>query len=186
VIYSPGAWSASGHTLRKRWWPPPEESRRHEPDANIYDGLPLPAFLMPKALSGTALEVRGRLKNLWRHPRRDQRQAFNRRREIHALMAERAGQDHPVQSDIRLYPTDGEPSASMARRCECVVRPHLPPRTGALVSNHQPVQGAVDLRGTCGFRCRRSATCASTSGRDIDSYPEVHAETAELIKFLGL
>ena len=25
----------------------------------IYDGLPLPAFLLPKALSGTVLDVRG-------------------------------------------------------------------------------------------------------------------------------
>ena len=42
----------------KRWWPAPEESAAMS-RRKIYDGLPLPAFLMPKGLAGTVLEVNG-------------------------------------------------------------------------------------------------------------------------------
>ena len=58
VLYSPGGLVGIWATLSKRWWPPPEEaaamSRR-----KIYEGLPLPAFLLPKGLDGIVLEVRG-------------------------------------------------------------------------------------------------------------------------------
>ena len=58
VLYSPGGLVGIWATLAKRWWPAPEEtaamSRR-----KIYDGLPLPGFLLPKGLAGTVLEVSG-------------------------------------------------------------------------------------------------------------------------------
>jgi ABC-type branched-subunit amino acid transport system permease subunit len=56
VIYSPGGLVGIWSTLSRRWWPPPEEtaamSRR-----KIYEGLPLPDFLRPRAGEGTVLEV---------------------------------------------------------------------------------------------------------------------------------
>ena len=39
---------------------------------------------------------------------------------------------------------------------------------------------------TCACRCRRGIPARFNAWRDIDSYPEIHAETAELIRFLGL
>src|SRR5256714_3934931 len=56
VLYSPGGLVGIWATLSKRWWPAPEEAAAMS-KRRIYDGLPLPAFLMPKALSGTVLDV---------------------------------------------------------------------------------------------------------------------------------
>src|SRR6266567_3122202 len=38
----------------------------------------------------------------------------------------------------------------------------------------------------CSAASRSAKTCACRCRRDIDAYPDVHAETAELIRFLGL
>ena len=58
VLYSPNGLVGIGATLMRRWRPLPEEaaamSRR-----KIYEGLPLPAFLMPKGLQGIVLQVEG-------------------------------------------------------------------------------------------------------------------------------
>ena len=58
VMYSPGGLVGIGSLLMRRLRPPAEEtaamSRR-----KIYDGLPLPDFLRPEALTGTVLEVNG-------------------------------------------------------------------------------------------------------------------------------
>ncbi len=40
----------------------------------IYEGLPLPGFLLPEGLKGTVLEVTGISKQFRRHPRRIRRQ----------------------------------------------------------------------------------------------------------------
>src|SRR3954451_23250256 len=56
VLYSPGGLVGIWATLAKRWWPAPEESAAMS-RRKIYDGLPLPAFLMPEGLEGTVLEV---------------------------------------------------------------------------------------------------------------------------------
>ena len=45
-----------GDAVSKRWWPPPEEAAAMS-KRKIYEGLPLPAFLLPKGLDGTVLEV---------------------------------------------------------------------------------------------------------------------------------
>jgi ABC-type branched-subunit amino acid transport system permease subunit len=58
VMYSPGGLIGIWATFAKRWWPAPEESASMS-QRKIYEGLPLPAFLMPKGISGTVLEVSG-------------------------------------------------------------------------------------------------------------------------------
>ena len=58
VLYSPGGLVGIWATLSKRWWPAPEEAAAMS-KRKIYDGLPLPAFLLPKGLDGTVLDVRG-------------------------------------------------------------------------------------------------------------------------------
>jgi len=58
VLFSPDGLVGIWARLSKRWWPAPEESAAMS-RRKIYDGLPLPAFLMQKALSGIVLEVDG-------------------------------------------------------------------------------------------------------------------------------
>jgi len=100
----------------KRWWPRRKKSAAMS-RRKIYDGLPLPAFLMPKALSGTVLEVDG-------VSRACGIRAVNnaslkvRRREIHALIGpERRRQDHAVQFGLGAFsrPTRAPSSLADAR-----------------------------------------------------------------------
>ena len=48
VLYSPGGLVGIWATLSRRWWPAPEESAAMS-RRKIYEGLPLPDFLRPKA-----------------------------------------------------------------------------------------------------------------------------------------
>ena len=65
-------------------------------------------------------------------------------------------------------------------------RPHLPAGAGALVPDHQPVQGAADPGEPAPVAAGAARRSRFNAWRDIDSYTEVNAETAELLKFLGL
>src|ERR1019366_2457423 len=58
VMYSPGGLVGIWATLSRRWWPAPEEAAAMS-KRKIYEGLPLPGFLMPEGLKGTVLEVAG-------------------------------------------------------------------------------------------------------------------------------
>ena len=72
VLYSPGGLVGIWATLQRRWRPPPEEaaamSRR-----KIYEGLPLPAFLLPKGSRAPCWRSAAS-RSIRRHPRRDRRQ----------------------------------------------------------------------------------------------------------------
>ncbi len=58
VLYSPDGLVGIWRTLMRRWWPAPEEAAAMS-KRKIYEGLPLPGFLMPEGLKGTVLEVKG-------------------------------------------------------------------------------------------------------------------------------
>src|SRR5476651_580020 len=58
VMYSPGGLVGIWGMLSRRWWPAPEEGAAMS-KRKIYQGLPLPGFLMPEGLKGTVLEIEG-------------------------------------------------------------------------------------------------------------------------------
>ena len=58
VLYSPGGLVGIWAMLQRRWWPAPEEAAAMS-KRRIYEGLPLPGFLMPEGTQGTVLEVNG-------------------------------------------------------------------------------------------------------------------------------
>ena len=109
--------------------------------------------------------------------------------EIHALIGpERRRQDHLVQSGVR----------ACSRRTRGTVRlngreihgaagaQHLPAGHRPLVPDHQPVPQSHRSTRTCACRCRRGIRRASMPGATSTAIREIHAETAELIRFLGL
>ena len=86
-----------------------------------------------------------------------------------------------------LYPPNRGSRASERRaRSRVAIASHLPAGHRALVPDHQPVPQPLDLREPAAVAAGASTSGRFNAWRDIDSYPEVHAETAELIKFLGL
>jgi ABC-type branched-subunit amino acid transport system ATPase component/ABC-type branched-subunit amino acid transport system permease subunit len=186
VIYSPGGLVGIWETLTRRWRPLPEEtaamSRR-----KIYEGLPLPAFLRPKSLEGRVLEVGEVSKH------------FGGIRAVtKASLTVDAGQIHALIG----------PNGAGKTTLFNLVSGLYVPDTGTVRLNGRDIGGMTSdtichqglarsfqitnlFRGLTIYENLRLSLQAQHKmrfniWRDIDSYSEVHAETAELTKFLGL
>ncbi len=186
VLYSPGGIVGIWATLSKRWWPPPEESAAMS-RRKIYEGLPLPTFLLPKALDGIVLDVRGVSKSFGGIRAVTDASLKVGAGEIHALIGPNgAGKTTLFNLVSGLYPTD----------------------TGTIKLNGREIQGVPSeaichqglarsfqitnlFKGLSIYENLRLSLQAQNAGRfdlwrDIDHYEDIHTETAELIKFLGL
>ncbi len=186
VLYSPGGLVGIWATLAKRWWPPPEEaaamSRR-----KIYEGLPLPAFLLPKGLDGIVLDVRGVSKTFGGIRAVTDASLQVGAGEIHALIGPNgAGKTTLFNLVSGLYPTDGGTIRLNGREIQGVPSEAICHRGLA-----RSFQITNLFKGLSIYENLRLSLQAQNAGRfnlwrDIDHYSEIHAETAELIKFLGL
>jgi ABC-type branched-subunit amino acid transport system ATPase component/ABC-type branched-subunit amino acid transport system permease subunit len=186
VMYSPdglvGIWS----TFVRRWRPAPEEAAAMS-KRKIYDGLPLPGFLVPESLKGTVLEVKGVSKHFGGIRAVSSASLQIGAGEIHALIGPNgAGKTTLFNLISGLHPTDA----------------------GTIRLNGDEIQGVPSdlichrglarsfqitnlFRGLSIYENLRLSLQAQSAGRfniwrDIDSYADIHAETAELTKFLGL
>jgi ABC-type branched-subunit amino acid transport system ATPase component/ABC-type branched-subunit amino acid transport system permease subunit len=186
VLYSPGGLVGIWATLSKRWWPPPEEaaamSRR-----KIYEGLPLPAFLLPKGLDGIVLDVRGVSKSFGGIRAVTDASLQVGAGEIHALIGPNgAGKTTLFNLVSGLYPTDSGTIKLNGREIQGVPSEAI---------CHQGLARSFQItnlfKGLSIYENLRLSLQAQNAGRfnlwrDIDHYGDIHAETAELIKFLGL
>jgi ABC-type branched-subunit amino acid transport system ATPase component/ABC-type branched-subunit amino acid transport system permease subunit len=186
VMYSPGGLVGIWTTLSRRWWPLPEETAAMS-KRKIYDGLPLPAFLQPESLKGTVLQV----ENIAKH--------FGGIRAVAgAGLTIEAGQIHALIG----------PNGAGKTTLFNLVSGFYTPDTGIVRLNDRDIQGLPAhlichrglarsfqitnlFRGLSIHENLRLSLQARSAGRfniwrDADSYLEVHAQTAELIKFLGL
>jgi ABC-type branched-subunit amino acid transport system ATPase component len=186
VLFSPEGIAGIWDILRRRWRPLPKEtaamSRRR-----IYDGLPLPAFLRPEPYKGPVLTVES--------------------------VGKRFGGIQAVK-DVNLQVRSGEihaligPNGAGKTTTFNLISGMFPPDRGSVRLNGNVIHGLPAHRITCSGLARsfqitnlfeglsiyenlRLSMQARHPGRfnawrDIDSYPEIHAETAELVKFLGL
>ncbi|MBR0718575.1 branched-chain amino acid ABC transporter ATP-binding protein/permease [Bradyrhizobium liaoningense] len=186
VMYSPGGLVGIGALIMRRFRPAPEEtaamSRR-----KIYEGLPLPAFLRPKALTGTVLEVSGVSKKFGGIRAVHDASITVGAGEIHALIGPNgAGKTTLFNLVSGLYPPDqgtirlnGKSIAGVPSDLIC----------------HQGLARSFQItnlfRGLTIYENLRLSLQARRPKRfniwnDIDTFGEIHAETAELVKFLGL
>jgi len=186
VMYSPGGLVGIWATLSRRWWPAPEEAAAMS-KRKIYEGLPLPGFLLPEGLKGTVLEVASVSKH------------FGGIRAVHnASLAIGAGEIHALIG----------PNGAGKTTLFNLVSGLFPPDGGTIKLNGREIQGVPsDL--ICHQGLARSFQITNlfrelsiyenlrlslqarhkmrfNIWRDIDEYPQVHGETVELIKFLGL
>jgi ABC-type branched-subunit amino acid transport system ATPase component/ABC-type branched-subunit amino acid transport system permease subunit len=186
VLYSPGGLVGIWATLSKRWWPPQEESAAMS-RRKIYEGLPLPAFLRPKALDGTVLDVRGVSKSFGGIRAVNDASLKVGAGEIHALIGPNgAGKTTLFNLVSGLYPTDSGTITLNGREIQGVPSEAI---------CHQGLTRSFQItnlfKGLSIYENLRLSLQAQSAGRfnlwrDIDHYREIHAETAELIKFLGL
>jgi ABC-type branched-subunit amino acid transport system ATPase component len=186
VLFSPTGLSGIWAKLERRWRPPPEESAAMS-RRKIYEGLPLPAFLRPTPKQGAVLEVR----ELDKH--------FGGIRAVNgAFLTLNAGQVHALI---------GPNGAGKTTTFNLISGLYQPTR-GSVVLNGRPVHGLPPHR-ICHAGVARSFQITNlfkgltirenlrlslqarhpgrfNAWRDIDRDEAVNAETAEIIRFLGL
>ncbi len=186
VIFSPTGLTGIWAQVQRRWRPPHEESAAMS-RRKIYEGLPLPAFLRPAPCVGAVLEVVS-----------IDKQFGGIRAVIGAQLSLEAGQVHALIG----------PNGAGKTTTFNLVSGMFAPDQGAVrlngreihqLSPHQICQQGLArsfqitnlFKGLTIYENLRLSLQARHPGRyncwrDIDSYSQVHAETQELIKFLGL
>jgi branched-chain amino acid transport system ATP-binding protein len=186
VMYSPNGLVGIWTILSRRWWPMPEEAAAMS-KRRIYEGLPLPAFLLPEGLKGTVLEV----DNVSRHFG-GIRAVHNARLqvgagEIHALIGPNgAGKTTLFNLISGLFSPDGGTIRLNGREIQGVpshlICHHGLARSFQITNLFRGLTIYENLR----LSLQAQSTMRFNIWRDIDSYSDIHTETAELIKFLGL
>jgi ABC-type branched-subunit amino acid transport system ATPase component/ABC-type branched-subunit amino acid transport system permease subunit len=186
VLYSPDGLVGVYAKIRRRWRPPPEEaaamSRR-----KVYEGLPLPAFLLPLRRVGTVLEVAGVSKSFGGIRAVSKMSLDVRAGEIHGLIGPNgAGKTTAFNLVSGLFP----PTAGTVTLAGQPIH-RLPPDRICQSGLARSFQITNLFRGLSVFENLRLSLQARhparfNAWRDIDSYPEIHRETAELVRFLGL
>ena len=186
VLYSPEGLVGIWATLTKRWRPAPEESAAMS-RRKIYEGLPLPSFLQPVGLHGTVLDVE-----------RASKQFGGIRAVSKASLKVGAGQIHALIG----------PNGAGKTTLFNLISGLYSPDSGTVRLDGREIQGTPSdqichrglarsfqitnlFRGLSIYENLRLSLQARRPGRfnvwrDVDSYAETHAETAELVKFLGL
>ncbi len=186
VVFAPTGLVGIWGQLQRRWRPPPETSAAMS-RRQIVDGLPLPAFLCPPPQTGPVLQVDGISKH------------FGGIRAVGgASLTLQAGQVHALIG----------PNGAGKTTTFNLVSGLLSPDQGSVTLGGVPVhqlspdricqQGLARsfqitnlFKGLTIQENLRLSLQARHAGRfnawrDVDRYPQVQAETAELMRFLGL
>jgi branched-chain amino acid transport system ATP-binding protein len=186
VIYSPDGLIGVWRTLMRRFRTAPEESAAMS-KRRIYEGLPLPAFLAPAGLTGTVLRVQNISKHFGGICAVSGASLEVGAGQIHALIGPNgAGKTTLFNLISGLYPLDTGSVRLKGGEIQGV--------TSDLIC-HRGLARSFQItnlfRGLSIYENLRLSLQAQNVGRfniwrDIDGYVDIHTETAELIKFLGL
>ena len=186
VLFSPEGLTGIWAKLRRRFRPAAEESAAMS-RRRIYEGLPLPAFLRPAGTTGTVLEARGIRRNFGGIRAVDGVDLELRAGEVHALLGPNgagkttafnllSGMFPPSAGEVRLR---GERIDGLGPDAVCergLARSFQITNLFKGLSIHENLRLSLQARHPGRFNI----------WRDADSYAQVQAETAELLKFLGL
>ena len=186
VMFSPegivGLWAR----LLCKWRPAAEEAAAMS-KRKIYEGLPLPAFLRPEQLEGAVLEVSGVSKHFGGIRAVTNASLTVSAGEIHALIGPNgAGKTTLFNLVSGLYSADAGAIRLKGRDIQGVRSDlicHLGLARSFQITNlFRGLSIYENLR--LSMQAPHPARC--NLWRDIDSYGDIHAETAELTRFLGL
>jgi len=186
VLYSPSGLVGIWDRLSRRWRHLPEESAAMS-RRRIYEELELPASLRPEPKRGAILQVQGIAKSFGgiRAVKRADLEVHSG--QIHALIGPNgAGKTTTFNLVSGMFP----PDAGSVRLNGAPIH-DLPAHRIAGQGLARSFQITNQFNGLSVYENLRLSVQARHSGRfnawrDIDSYPDIHAETAELMKFLGL
>ncbi|HVZ50757.1 MAG TPA: branched-chain amino acid ABC transporter ATP-binding protein/permease [Pseudolabrys sp.] len=186
VLYSPEGLAGIWSKLRRRWQPAPHEASAMS-KRRIYDGLPLPDFLRPPAREGAVLEALDISKHFGGIRAVSNASLTIESGQIHALIGPNgAGKTSLFNLVSGLYAPDAG-KITLNGRGIGAQQPNDICRQG-LARSFQITNLFRSLTIYENLRLSLQAQHPSRFNiwRDIDSYKDIHAETAELTRFLGL
>lgn len=186
VLYSPSGLVGIWARLSSRWRPKEADAAAMS-KRRIYEGLELPHFLRPEAHSGQVLEAKGIAK-----------QFGGIRAVVSADIAVQSGTIHALIG----------PNGAGKTTLFNLVSGRFPPDAGSVRLLDREIGGLTPDR-VCALGIARSFQITSlfktlsiyenirlslqarhssrfNAWRDVDDFPEIHAETHELMQFLGL
>jgi branched-chain amino acid transport system ATP-binding protein len=186
VMFSPDGLAGIWTKLARRFRPAPEEAAAMS-KRKIYQGLPLPTCLMPKRLEGTVLDVQDVSKHFGGIRAVTGVNLRVGAGEIHALIGPNgAGKTTLFNLISGLYPTDSGKISLNGLAIQDVTSDQICHQGLARsfqitnlfrgLSIYENLRLSLQARGPMRFNI----------WRDIDHYAGIRAETAELVKFLGL
>ena len=186
ILFSPSGLVGIWTRLQRKWRPVLEDvaamSKRR-----IYEGLPLPAFLRPAPQTGVVLEVQHVHKHFGGIQAVKAASLTLQAGQIHALIGPNgAGKTTTFNLISGMFAPDSGTVRLNGREIQ-----GLPPHHICRRGLARSFQITNLFRGLPIYENLRLSLQARHPGsfnvwRDVDSYPQVHAETAELMKFLGL
>jgi ABC-type branched-subunit amino acid transport system ATPase component/ABC-type branched-subunit amino acid transport system permease subunit len=187
VLYSPGGLTGIWTILKRLWWPPPQEMAAMS-KRKIHEGLALPGFLRPDPVNGgTILEVEAVSKSFGGIRAVNDASLSIASGQIHALIGPNgAGKTTLFNLVSGLFPID-----SGSVRLNGVELTALRPDNICQQGIARSFQITNLFRTLSIYENLRLSLQARHPGRfniwrDVDSYREVHEQTAELMRFLGL
>ena len=186
IVFSPTGLVGIWTQLKQRWKPALEVGAAMSL-RKIYEGLPLPGFLRPQAQQGVVLEIEGIDKHFGGIQAVKNAHLRLQAGEIHALIGPNgAGKTTTFNLVSGMFAPDRGTVKLNGRQIQ-----GLPPHRICQQGLARSFQITNLFRGLPIYENLRLSLQARHAARfnmwrDIDSYPEIHAETAELMKFLGL
>jgi branched-chain amino acid transport system ATP-binding protein len=186
VVFSPSGLVGIWAQMQRRWRTMPEESAAMG-KRKIYDGLPLPAFLRPQGTKGTVLTVDSVSKHFEGIRAVTNASLTVGAGEIHALIGPNgagkttvfnlvSGLFQPNGGAIRLYDKDVHGLSPYQICNKGLARSFQITNLFRGLSIYENLRLSLQARHPERFNI----------WKDVDSYTDVHAETTELMRYLGL
>jgi branched-chain amino acid transport system ATP-binding protein len=186
ILFSPTGLVGIWTQLQRRWRPMLEEGAAMS-KRNIYEGLPLPGFLRPEPRQGAVLEVTAINKHFGGIKAVNDAGLTLHAGEIHALIGPNgagktttfnliSGMFTPDSGTVRLNGNEIQSQSPDSICQQGLARSFQITNLFRGLSIYENLRLSLQARHTARFN----------AWRDIDTYPEIHTETAELMKFLGL
>jgi len=186
IIFSPTGLVGIWGQIKRRWRPPAEDSAAMS-KRKIYEGLSLPEFLRPKAHHGAVLEARNISKKFGGIQAVSDTSIVVEAGQIHALIGPNgAGKTTTFNLVSGLFQTDtgkvtlhGRSVSGLSADQICQ---HGLARSFQITNLFKGLSIYENLR----LSLQATHPARFNFWHDIDHYPVIHAETKELMKFLGL
>ena len=186
ILFSPTGLAGLWGELRRRWRPPPDEAAAMS-GRRIHTGLPLPTALSPAPREGAVLEVAGVAKHFGGIVAVSDASLVVTAGQLHALIGPNGagkttlfnvvcGAFAPDNGQVRLHGAriDGLPPEEICRAGLS--------RSFQITNLFKGLSIYENLR----LSIQGQHRSRFNAWRDIDAYPEIHAETVELLRFLGV